>query len=312
MKTSAQERSQQARLQGELVNTQKLANQQASDLRMQQQMLRSQVQQLDAQIAIEQKQVASMSALLTKIRPLLQSGYVSAMQIQQQETQELDAEGQVKSLLRERYEAQQQLATASDQYAQVPLSTEAKLSELRGQIVQAEQSLNSTEADRETVLRASSTGLVSSIMVKQGQNVSGGQALLAIVPKDSPLEAQLLVPSSAIGFVQVGTPVTLHYQAFPYQKFGVQHGSVMAVSRSALTPSEVTTLLGDEPPKQAMYRVDVRLERQAITAYGTVQSLRPGMVLDANLLLDKRRLLEWIFEPLFGMGRRFRERTRER
>jgi membrane fusion protein len=125
------------------------------------------------------------------------------------------------------------------------------------------------------------------------------------MPQGSSLEAQLFVPSNAIGFVHVGTPVVLHYQAFPYQKFGLQHGVVVSVSRSALTPVEIATTLGRQAPPEPLYRVEVGLQSQNVQAYGKPETLKPGMLLDADLLLDKRHIFEWIFEPLFGMGRRW-------
>lgn len=157
---------------------------------------------------------------------------------------------------------------------------------------------------RESVLRAARAGTVTAVLVKPGQSVEAGQSLLSLLPKSSPLEAQLLVPSSAVGFIHAGTAVVLHYQAFPYQKFGVQRGAVAEVSRSALTPAEVTQILGETPPPTPLYRVEVKLAAQHIDAYGKRQSLLPGMALDADLLLDRRRMIEWIFEPLYGMARR--------
>ena len=127
--------------------------------------------------------------------------------------------------------------------------------------------------------------------------------MLSILPRDSELEAELLVSSSAIGFVRKGTPVVLHYQAFPYQKFGVQHGAVLRVSRSALSPQEVASLLGRQAPSEPLYRVEVRLGAQAIEANGEEYVLRPGMTVEADMLLDRRRMIEWIFEPLYGMAK---------
>ena len=131
--------------------------------------------------------------------------------------------------------------------------------------------------------------------------------MLSIVPDGSSLQAQILVPSQAIGFVHPGIEVTLHYQSFPYQKFGLQHGIVHSVSRSALTPGEVTLLLGGGQPPSAdpLYLARVDLSAQSVDAYGHQEPLRPGMALEADMLLDRRRVVEWIFEPLYGMGRRW-------
>ncbi|MFZ0870192.1 MAG: hypothetical protein WAM90_05630 [Rhodanobacter sp.] len=63
--------------------------------------------------------------------------------------------------------------------------------------------------------------------------------------------------------------------------------------------------MGQEPPKEALYRVDVILASQTINTYGRKEALKPSMALDADLLLDDRRVIEWIFEPLYGMGHRF-------
>jgi membrane fusion protein len=38
-------------------------------------------------------------------------------------------------------------------------------------------------------------------------------------------------------------------------------------------------------------------------AYGKSQPLMPGMALSADILMERRTLLEWVFEPLYGLGR---------
>ncbi|HEV2538730.1 MAG TPA: HlyD family efflux transporter periplasmic adaptor subunit [Frateuria sp.] len=301
---SAQLRQQQTRLQADLINARHLADAQADDLRMQQRMLADQIRQVDAQLAIEQRQMGDLSALLRRLQALGTKGYVSALDIQQQRTQELEAEGQMRSLARQRSESEQQLKSVGDQLIQLPLATAAKLNDLHNQLAQNQQSLAQSETDRANVVRAPVDGVVSSMLIQPGQTVAAGQSLLVVMPQGSLLQAQLLVPSSAIGFVHIDTPVVLHYQAFPYEKFGVQEGTVTSISRSALTPSEITTLLGQSPPPEALYRVQVRLASQTVKAYGKPTSLKPGMALDADLLLDRRRMIEWIFEPLYGMGHR--------
>jgi membrane fusion protein len=206
----------------------------------------------------------------------------------------------IKTLRRQRLDTQQQLSTLQSQLAQLPFDTAAKANQLRGQLAQLDAQLAQSEAERGTVLRAPRAGVVSTLLVKTGQNVASGQPLLSILPADSELEAQLLVPSSAIGFITRGDRVVLRYQAYPYQKFGQEYGNVVQVSRSALSPAETASLLGQNIATP-LYRVLVKLDHQSIAAYGKTESLKPGMALSADILLDRRSLWQWVFEPLYGL-----------
>ena len=55
---------------------------------------------------------------------------------------------------------------------------------------------------------------------------------------------------------------------------------------------------------EPLYRITVQLDRQDVAAYGAPQALAPGMQLDADVVLDRRRLIEWIFEPVLGIASR--------
>ncbi|AKK67327.1 HlyD family efflux transporter periplasmic adaptor subunit [Xanthomonas translucens] len=284
-----------------------LRDKQAEDNRAQQTLLKDQLAQIDAQIAIEKKQMALVQDLVNKWSGLVAGGYIPALQVEQEQSALLADESQLRSLQQQYAGTRQQLSALDDQLTQLPLAVSAKLNELRRQLAQVEQALAQNEATRASELRAPASGIVSSLLVKPGASVSLGQPLLAIVPDGSRLQAQLLVPSQAVGFVHPGVEVTLHYQAFPYQKFGLQHGVVRSVSRSALMPGEVTLLLGGgtPPSTDSLYLARVDLANQNVQAYGQQQPLRPGMALEADMLLDRRRIVEWIFEPLYGMGHRW-------
>ena len=145
--------------------------------------------------------------------------------------------------------------------------------------------------------------MVSSLLLKAGQTVTAGQPLLTVLPQGSTLEAQLLVSSASIGFVHPGQRVVLRYQAYPYQKFGLHRGRVTEVSRNALSPQEVTLLTGQQVGVP-MYRIMVQPDAQSIEAYGRPAALMPGMALQADILLDRRRLIDWVLDPLYGFGRR--------
>ncbi|QVX40714.1 HlyD family efflux transporter periplasmic adaptor subunit (plasmid) [Ralstonia solanacearum] len=300
---SAKLRNQLDRIGADIKNSQTLASQQASALATQQAMLGAQIGQIDDQIRLQRQQLSGANALLEKIRPLEGKGYISAFQVQQQETAALDTEVQLKALLKQRLEAEQQRKALQDQFAQLPVTTDVKLNELGRQAAQVEQTLAQNEAERSIEMRAPADGVVSALLVGANHSVEAGSHLMSIVPEGSPLRAQVLVPSSSIGFLREGATVVLRYKAFPYQKFGLQKGHVASVSKNALSSTEIAALTG-QPSSETYYRALVDLDRQSIRVYGNEEALVPGMQLDADVLLERRRIVEWLFEPLYGMRER--------
>ena len=299
----AQLRAQQVRLGVDLDDLNRLETQQGAGLEQRATLLRAQLSAMSAQRDLARQQAENSAALLARVAPLGAKGYISAFEVARQQAAKLETEAQVKALDRQLIELRQQLAAAEDQRAQLPLTSASQRSALERQRAGIEQSMAQVEADRAAVLSAPQSGRVSAVLVTAGQPVSTGQALLAIVPSGSALEAQLLIPSHAAGFVRPGQRVAIRYAAYAYQKFGLQAGTVQQVTQNALTQAEVGALLGGQVPPEALYRVRVRLDHQHILAYGRQQALKPGMALEADLMLDRRRLLEWVFEPLYGFAR---------
>jgi membrane fusion protein len=130
------------------------------------------------------------------------------------------------------------------------------------------------------------------------------QPLATLLPSGSPMEVHLFAPSRAIGFVERGQKVRVRFAAYPFQKFGQHDGEVVQVSRVALAPAELPPQFAVPAPPESLYRVTVRLASQQVMAYGHAQPLTAGMQLEADLMQDRRRLIEWVFEPLIALGRK--------
>jgi len=45
----------------------------------------------------------------------------------------------------------------------------------------------------------------------------------------------------------------------------------------------------------------VSLNEQTVLAYGQPEALRPGMRLEADVMGERRRLYEWVLEPLYSV-----------
>ena len=120
-----------------------------------------------------------------------------------------------------------------------------------------------------------------------------------MLPHDNDIQAKVLVPVRSAGFIGVGQALHIRYDAFPYQKFGVQQGLVKSVSFTVLTPSDLnnTPISVNEPT----YLVTASLANQEIFAYGKTVVLRAGMTFSADVELSSRTLMEWLLEPLYSV-----------
>jgi membrane fusion protein len=243
---------------------------------------------------------------LEKLKPGIENGTFSQVEFEKYQAEALNGRAQLSMLARQRLDTEQQLQQLREQLGQLPLTMEAQRNELRFRLSAINQSLAQNEAQRAVVLRAPRAGAVANLAIQNGQTVAAGQRLLSILPEGSLLQADLWLPSRAAGFLEAGNRVILRYPAFPFQKFGQQGGRVIEIARSATAASELTSILG-RSVSEPLYRVLVQLDQQTVSAYGRPEPLKPGMTVDADILLERRRLIEWVLEPLYGASRSFQE-----
>ena len=52
----------------------------------------------------------------------------------------------------------------------------------------------------------------------------------------------------------------------------------------------------------AVYRVTVKLKQHTIQAYGQAHEIKAGMLAEADIVQDTRRLWEWALEPVFSVS----------
>ncbi|PPU63998.1 HlyD family secretion protein [Xanthomonas codiaei] len=292
-----------ARLAADLQSQDALYHAQQRDLRRRLTLLQEQMQTTEQQVRLQRQRADSANRLYEQWVSAAEKGILTKVQLLQQQDIAMQHQGQLKELQKHALDLQVEHSQLQSQLEQNPAALEGERNEIARQIADVARSLSESEARRSVVLRAPTDGIIGNLLVHPGQPVSAQQPLLTLLPKDTRLRAELWVPSKAVGFVARGDRVLLRYQAFPYQKFGRHAGQVIEVSRSAVSARELSSLLGQQID-DARYRVVVELESQHILANGREELLRPGMVLDADILLEKRRLIEWMFEPVYEMASR--------
>ncbi len=274
---------------------------QARGLHAQLDAARAEQAQLEQEIAVRQDALLLARQSLLRLQRLHVGRYVSTAQVEQQQGTVLDYAAQLQTMRRSAAGATRAIAQLEQALAELPGQQLSARAEHQRALAQLAQEEVETDARGAQALTATLDGVVATQLVKVGQAVQAGQPLLVLMPADATLEAELWVPSRAIGFITRGDAVMLRYQAYPYQKFGHQRGVVRRVGRHALGQRELQLSALGSNASEPYYRVVVALQRQGITAYGRDEPLHPGMLLEADILGERRRLIEWIFEPLYSI-----------
>lgn len=258
---------------------------------------------LEHEIESQATRASLATRTLDRSERLRAVGFVSAAGVDRDTESALDQSGRLQSLRRTRLGLARERDALAWELASTQARGEAQLAALELQRASLDQERIERELAHRIDVIAPAPGTVATVLVEPGQAVSAGATLATIIPAGAPLEAHLYAPSRSIGFVRPGQDVLLRFPAYPHQKFGLHRGKVASISRSATAPAE----LGFAPPdgsREPLYRIKVRLPSQSIDAYGRPEPLRAGMQVEADVLLDRRRLVEWIFEPLLSLAGR--------
>ncbi len=269
--------------------------------------MRRELTSMAAEADLQRERLTLAQQAQARLESLRNDNFVSSAQVQTKAEEVLGIKAQLQALERQRSAQLREIATLQAQRRELPMRAQAQQGEIHRDLAALAQQSAENEARQRIVVRAPQDGVLSGVLAQVGQTVSPNVAMASLLPANARLQAQLFAPSSAVGFVRPKQTVQLRYQAFPYQKFGHQTGAVALVSRSPLQGAELAGLpmqtaasAGSEP----LYRITVTLDRQSVAAYGQAQALVPGMQLEADVLLDRRRLIEWLFEPVLGIAGR--------
>lgn len=233
---------------------------------------------------------------------LRNAGHVSNADFDSYKLELLSSQQQWKQAERNNLKSEAEVSRLTHEIAGSPQIQANERTVHENQLSDINQQLLTLNRDRQRILYATQNGVVSSLQASAGLMVDQNRPLLSLLPENSPIEARLLVPVRAAGFIANGQQLAIRYDAFPYQKFGLQEGQITSISETILLPGEWANapLTVSEPA----YLVTARVNSDAIIAYGNPVMLKAGMTFSADVALSQRSLLEWILEPLLSVTKR--------
>jgi membrane fusion protein len=260
--------------------------------------LQNELEQVEREMRLQETRVKSTREQADRFRALAGEKFISDVASKQKQDEVTDQEIKLQALRRQRAQVERDLASARMEEPAIELRSRAQVEQVSRQISELQQGMAQAEARRETVIHAPMAGVVTNVAVNMGQSIAADAPLATVLPKGSGMHVELLVPTRAIGFIKPGQEVVLRYEAFPHERFGQYRGKVTEIGRNVWTQGE---RIGPLAAREPVYRVDVQLERQNVSALGQDYNLRPGMLVNADLLLERRTLLEWVFEPVLQL-----------
>lgn len=250
-------------------------------------------------IALLRERSSNQEALIAKYEELIDDRYVSEAALVQQRDSLLSLKEELithqlasHQLAEERVDVLQRLRDAPLLYA----TNSERLQQQRDQL---SDSLLDVKLRSAMQIRSPIEGTVSAVLAVETDYVEQGQPLVHMYSNDSDLEAVLYAPSASIGTVAVGQTVNVRFAAFPHEKYGFARGTVTGISRSVLREEDRPEIEGVTGPA---YQVKVRLPERDVSLNGRRYPLRPGMIVKAEIEVDRRTLIEWLFAPFRRLG----------
>ena len=260
--------------------------------------LETEISQLQGQLQLQADRLKVAESDLEAASHLRSQGFVTAIEYKRRQALVLEQKQGASALNQQLASRQNQLTETRFSLRQLPTVMAQKVQALRNELATAEQRIAEVDGRRAYVIRAPTTGRVSTLQATVGQYADPQRLQLEVIPEHAVLQAELLVPARAIGFVEPGQPVRILYDAFPYQHFGTYKGQVVKVSQTLLTGTDAA---GPIALKEPAYRITAALERADIDANGKKIALQPDMLLKADIILEKRSLMSWLTSPLRGV-----------
>lgn len=169
---------------------------------------------------------------------------------------------------------------------------QAQITSLKSEIAQTRSQINSIKLQlAQRIIKSPIDGVIFNLPIKKpGVVVQTGETMIQIAPKDTPLILKANMPSQQSGFLKVGMPVKVKFDAYPFQDYGVVSGEVMRVSPDSKV---VETSQGNVE----VFEMDIALNQGKIKSGNKAIPLTPGQTATAEVIVRQRRLIDFILDP---------------
>lgn len=179
------------------------------------------------------------------------------------------------------------------------LKNQERLQELEGQITrlktEVKQSQNQAKVlnlqIRKRSVRSPITGTIFELPIKKDKAfVQAGQLVAQIAPQNALMIVRAQIPSANSGFLKIGQPVKLKFDAYPYQDYGTNSGRVRWIAPNS-------RLMTVSNAQIEVFDVEVTMDRPYLQAASKQILLSPGQSVSAEVIVRQRRIIDFLLDP---------------
>ena len=259
---------------------------------------------LDAQEKSVQQALTQAGQKLQRIRQFVKQGYATRDVEDSYERSYFDYERQMTEIKVKRVEYKRQSSEKQRELFSLLADKDTQMTNAKIAINSIDARIGRLKTESALEIQSQSAGQVLAVAGKVGDSVEAGQFVAAVGDDNAEPLIVLDAPARATGLVKVGQKVVLKYDAFPFKTFGIQHGVVTSISSSAVRAPATEGDRGLDPrpvTRQSLYRIEVRPDSNDIEAYGEKKKITIGSTLSADIIIEKRRLIDWVLDPIRAM-----------
>jgi hemolysin D len=181
-----------------------------------------------------------------------------------------------------------------------------QVKELQSQIIDAQSEAGQTRKligslqyqRQQRVLYAPASGTLFQLLVLHpGAVVQPGQPIAQIAPKTAHLLLRARMDNKQTGFLKVGLPAKIKFDAYPFQDYGILPGRISWISPTSSLPTPTASPSSTPGNAVSSFEVEIELDRSFIEAQGKAIALKAGQTATAEVVIRQRRVIDLFLDP---------------
>lgn len=237
--------------------------------------------------------LADSKDMYKKILKAYEDNLITIIDLNKAKDKSLDLDSELLSIKQEISDKTSRMKELERQKEQIKLEAVKQEISIQKENLNDNLKFGQLMSSQENILYAPVSGVIYSIVKQNGDFVNVGEEIMTIM-SDSKKEIIAFVEPNHIGQIKEGARVSIRYDTYPYQRYGVGYGQIKEIDVVPLSPTQIYNTYGVKL-EQPGYKVKINIDEGKFILY-------PQMTLQALIPVEERSILEWIYSNIFDFS----------